>query len=145
MRLDTKQKVLIAIYTEYQKDIPEIHSEVTPEKLGIDIDAFYIAIVKLENEGLITDTSLTRTTIREDSKNRWGIGSRLNDTKMTPWGIEYVETKLGLEKTMSGMEKVQEIAKKSATWGWNEFKDITVKVLSEMGKHGIDKILGSGE
>ncbi|MDB8794300.1 YjcQ family protein [Romboutsia sp. 1001216sp1] len=145
MKLDTKQKVLIAIYTEYQKDIPEIHSEVRAEKLGIDEEAFDIAIVKLENEGLITDTYLNRTTISADSKNRWGIGSRLDDTKMTPWGIEYVETKLGLEKTMSGMEKVQEIAKKSATWGWNEFKDITVKVLSEMGKHGIDKILGSGE
>lgn len=145
MRLDAKQKVLIAIYTEYQKDIPEIHNEVTPEKLGIDYEAFDIAIVKLENEGLITDTSLTRTTISADSKNRWGIGSRLDDTKMTPWGIEYVETKLGLEKTMSGMEKVQEMAKKSATWGWNEFKGITVQVLAEMGKHGIDRMLGNGE
>lgn len=141
MNLDTKQKVLIAIYTEYQKDIPEIHSEVEPEKLGIDEEAFDIAIVKLENEGLITDTDMINIGIEADSKNRWGIGSRLDNTKMTPWGIEYVETKLGLDKTLSGMEKVQEMAKKSATWGWNEFKDVTVKVLSEMGKHGMDRLM----
>lgn len=141
MKLDTKQKVLIAIYTEYQKDIPNIEGEVKYDKLGIGVDEFKIAIAKLENEGLINGTVMPKS-----KAHKWGVFCvMLDDTKMTPLGIEYVETKLGLDKTMSGMEKVQEMAKKSATWGWNEFKDITVKVLSEMGKHGVDRMLGNGE
>ncbi|WGX75002.1 hypothetical protein QJS64_12910 [Paraclostridium bifermentans] len=73
----------------------------------------------------------------------WGVFCvMLDNTKMTPYGIEYVENKLGIEKTLSGVEKVQEIFKKSANWGWKESKDIIVKVLCEMGKHGMDKALG---
>ncbi len=138
MKLDTKQKVLIAIYTEYQKDIPQIEEEVKSNKLGIGVEEFKIAVIKLENEGLITNTHMVKA-----GNSKWGVRCViLDDTKMTPWGIEYVESKLELDKTLSGMEKVQEMAKKSATWGWNEFKDITVQVLSEMGKHGVDKVLG---
>lgn len=138
MRLDTKQKVLVAIYTEYQKDIPNIETEVQCSKLGIEKEEFKIAIIKLENEGLITDTHMIKA-----GNVKWGVHSIiLNNTKMTPYGIDYVESKLGIDKTLSGIEKVQVIAKNSANWGWNEFKDITVKVLSEMGKHGMDKALG---
>ena len=138
MKLDTKQKVLLAIYIEYQKDIPNIEQEVKADKLGIGLDEFKIAIAKLENEGLIRGTVISNM-----GNSKWGIGIvALDDTKMTPYGIDYVETKLGIDKTLNGMEKVQDMAKKSANWGWNEFKDITVKVLAEMGKHGIDKVMG---
>lgn len=138
MRLDTKQKVLIAIYTEYQKDIPDMRNAIKANLLGIENQAFCVAIEKLENERLIKGSSITK------AKGR-ALAIYTDGIMMTPEGIEYVENKLGIEKSMSGIEKVHEMAKKSATWGWNEFKDITVKVLSEMGKHGIDKILGSGE
>ena len=60
---------------------------------------------------------------------------------MTPYGIDYVENKLGIDKTLSGMDKVKKVGEKCVIWGWNEFKDITVQVLSEMGKHGIDKMI----
>lgn len=138
MKLDTKQKVLIAIYTEYQRDIPNIKEEVTYKKLGIEPEEFKIAIIKLENELLITGTGMPKS-----KTHTWGVFCvMLDNTKMTPYGIEYVENKLGIEKTLSGVEKVQEIFKKSANWGWKESKDIIVKVLSEMGKHGMDKALG---
>ncbi|MGL5693199.1 MAG: YjcQ family protein [Peptostreptococcaceae bacterium] len=137
MGLDTKQKVLIAIYTEYQKDIPNIDTEVKYDKLGIGLDEFKIAIAKLENEGLIRDTRILK---RGNSK--WGIGIVLLDrVKMTVEGIDYVENKLGIEKTLNGLDKVKKVGEKCATWGWNEFKDITVQVVSEMGKHSIDKVL----
>ena len=139
MGLDIKQKVLIAIYTEYQKDIPEIEEEVNSSKLGIGIEEFKIAVVKLENEGLITGTSFVKV-----GNSKWGVGAViLKNTKMTPYGIDYVENKLGIDKTLSGFDKVKKVGEKCATWGWNEFKDITVQVLSEMGKHGMDKLLGS--
>lgn len=134
MNLDTKQKVLIAIYTEYQKDVPDMMNKIKPVELGIDENVFNIALSKLDNEGLITGADFVKV------KNEI-VHSYVDGIMMTPWGIEYVETKLGLDKTLSGMEKVQEMAKKSVTWGWNEFKDITVQVLSEMGKHGMDKVL----
>lgn len=134
MGLDTKQKVLIAIYTEYQKDIYNMNEEITPEKLGVEEKVFIIALDKLVNEGYITPYE--KFYADDECQDYY-----LDYMKITRDGIEYVEAKLGLDKTLSGMEKVQEMAKKSATWGWNEFKDITVKVLSEMGKHGIDRMI----
>lgn len=135
MKLDTKQKVLVAIYTEYQKDIPNMSYNIKAKELGIDGEVFAIALDKLMNEGLITGVNFNKV-------NNKILATCMDELMMTRDGIEYVETKLGIEKTLSGTEKVQEMAKKSVNWGWNEFKDITVKVLSEMGKHGIDKALG---
>ncbi|MDV8112741.1 YjcQ family protein [Bacillus sp. BAU-SS-2023] len=135
MKLDTKQKVLVAIYTEYQKDIPNMINNIKAKELGIDNAVFEIALDKLMNEGLITGVDFIKS-------NHQILVTYMDELMMTRDGIEYVETKLGIERTLSGVEKVQEIFKKSADWGWNEFKDITVKVLSEMGKHGMDKALG---
>lgn len=135
MKLDTKQKVLVAIYTEYQKDIPDMRTNIKSKELGIDGEVFAIALDKLLNEGFITGVQFSK------SKNKI-MATFTDGIMMTRDGIDYVETKLGIEKTLSGMEKVQEMAKKSANWGWNEFKDITVKVLAEMGKFGIDKMIG---
>ncbi|MBW4861757.1 MAG: hypothetical protein KZY55_15640 [Paeniclostridium sp.] len=138
MKLDTKQKVLIAIYTEYQRDIPNIKEEVTYQKLGIGAEEFKIAVIKLENELLITGTNMPSS-----KAHTWGVFCvMLDKTRMTPYGIEYVENKLGIDKTLSGIDKVKKVGEKCATWGWNESKDIIVKVLSEMGKHGIDKAFG---
>lgn len=135
MKLDTKQKVLVAIYTEYQKDIPNMINNIKAKELGIDNAVFEIALDKLMNEGLITGVDFIKS-------NHQILVTYMDELMMTRDGIEYVETKLGIERTLSGVEKVQEIFKKSADWGWNEFKDIAVKVLSEMGKHGMDKALG---
>lgn len=40
MELDTKQKVLVAIYTEYQKDIPDMEGAISSKVIGIDSNAF---------------------------------------------------------------------------------------------------------
>lgn len=135
MKLDTKQKVLVAIYTEYQKDIPNMINNIKAKELGIDKAVFEIALDKLMNEGLITGVDFIKS-------NHQILVTYMDELMMTRDGIEYVETKLGIERTLSGVEKVQEIFKKSADWGWKESKDIIVKVLSEMGKHGMDKVLG---
>ena len=135
MKLDTKQKVLVAIYTEYQNDIPNMSNNIKASELGIDGEVFAIALDKLMNEGLIRGVNFVKV------KHKI-VATYLDELMMTRDGIDYVETKIGIEKTLSGMEKVQEISKKSIKWGWNEVKDVTVKVLSEMGKHGIDKVIG---
>lgn len=61
MELDVKQQVLVAIYTEYQKDIPMIHKEVTLNSLGIEKEKFDIVIEKLEHEGLISGSSVVNS------------------------------------------------------------------------------------
>ncbi|GAA0715510.1 hypothetical protein GCM10008904_32430 [Paraclostridium ghonii] len=136
MKLDTKQKVLVAIYTEYQKDIPDMEEEITSEKLGIERSVFIWALDKLVNEEYITEY---KKYFKEGEYQEYS----LYGMKITRAGIDYVETKLGIDKTLSGMEKVQELTKKSVNWGWNEFKDIIIKVGSEMGKHGMDKVIGN--
>ena len=52
MDLDSKQKVLLAIYTEYQKDIPKMEL-ITNVNLDMDSQVFRIAVDKLQSEGFI--------------------------------------------------------------------------------------------
>ena len=129
MGLDTKQKVLIAVYTEYQKDLPDIGEKVRADVLNIDNEVFKVAIEKLENERLICDSNI----IKGGSSTIWNtVMVDLKHTKMTPTGIAYVEDKLGIEKTLSGAEKVKYISSKIAEWGWEQFKDIASKTLMEI-------------
>ena len=131
MGLDIKQKVLIAIYTEYQKDLPNIDGNIKSDILGIDNNIFNIAIEKLENEGLITGSNL----IKGGSSTVWNTTMvNLTQTKMTQDGINYIEEKLGIERTLTGAEKVRDVSVKVAEWGWDQFKDIAAKTLSEILK-----------
>jgi hypothetical protein len=57
MELDTKQKVLLALYAEYQKDLPNMR-EIRADTLGLTKDVFYVAIEKLQNEGFIRDANI---------------------------------------------------------------------------------------
>lgn len=125
MEFDAKQKVLLAIYLEYQKDIPEMDN-IKADTLGLTYEVFRIAIDKLENEGLIRGTKITRGYANEP------LAVFLTATKMTSYGLEYVEHKLQVQPDKTGAEKVKEIAKKAGTWTWNEVKDFAAKVLSEI-------------
>ena len=91
MEMDTKQKILVAIYTEYQKDLPDMNS-LNAQKLELEIEVFGIALEKLENEGLIR--------LPKSAITRAGMGSKvvctyLDGTMVTPIGLDYVEGKLG--------------------------------------------------
>lgn len=146
MELDVKQQILVAIYTEYQKDIPMIHKEVTPSSLGIDKEKFNIAIAKLENEGLITG-SITPCKVNDaiecnDDENKWSIASvELDKTKMTPYGINYIEQVLGIDNTDNAKDKVNRVVEKCGNWGMEQLKDFGARVLSEVINHQLDKIV----
>lgn len=47
MKLGTKENVLLAIYIEYQKDLPDMGS-VNNTALNMDIDVFNVALEKLQ-------------------------------------------------------------------------------------------------
>lgn len=127
MELDNKQKVLLAIYTEYQKDLPDMSSNIRHDVLGIEKPVFEIALDKLENEGLINGVNFSR------AGNKIYVAFT-NNVKMTPYGIHYIEHKLEIEPTNTGNEKVKNIVKNVASWGWEQFKDIAAKTLAEIAK-----------
>lgn len=128
MELDSKQKVLIAIYSEYQKDLPNMDN-ITFQNLGLDYNVFKVAVEKLDNEGMIKDAIITH-----GGNDTIPIHVRVSYCKMTNYGIGYVEKKLELDQTNSGEQKVKTIIEKTSKWGWDQFKDIGAKVLAEMLK-----------
>ncbi|WP_077212388.1 YjcQ family protein [Bacillus dakarensis] len=127
-KLDIKQRVLVTFYIEYQKDLPEME-KVNATDLGISHDIFKMALLKLINEGLITGVEFTR-----GGQGNKILGAFTTNILMTSKGIDYVEQKLGITPTLTAGEKVREVSKKVAEWGYNEIKDFTVKVAAEIAK-----------
>ncbi len=127
MKLDAKQKVLIAIYSEYQKDIPKMEENVTAGKLGLDQDVFNIAVDKLQNEELIKDATIEYSVSGK-------VFLRITLVKMTRVGIDYVESKFEIEKAQSGLEKATIIMKKAAEFGYEQLQNIAAKAIAEMVK-----------
>lgn len=82
--------------------------------LRIDNNIVNVSIEKLENEGLITGSNL----VKGGPSTGWNtIMVNLTHTKMTPDGISYIEEKLGIEKILTGAEKVKNVFVKVAEWG----------------------------
>ncbi|WP_068782004.1 YjcQ family protein [Paenibacillus sp. GM2] len=126
--LDAKQKVLISLYLEYQKDIPNM-SSIRHTDIGLEYDVFKVAVDKLFNEGFITDLIVTH-----GGQGLVPIHINLVNCRMTRLGIDYVESKLEIEKELSGEMKVKRVIEKVGRWGWDQFKDFGARVLTEMIK-----------
>jgi GTP-sensing pleiotropic transcriptional regulator CodY len=54
-KLDTKWRVLLAIYNEHQKDVPNMQENIAADKLLLNQNVLVMALRKLDNEGLIKD------------------------------------------------------------------------------------------
>lgn len=102
---------------------------VTAGVLGLTSDVFIIALHKLQSEGLISGAAITQT---------WGglyIDETFNRFMMTPQGIEYVEEKALIDKTLSGSEKIGALGKTLGEWAQDTLENIAAKALAEMVKH----------
>lgn len=128
MKLNTKQQVLVAIYMEYQKDIPDM-SLINAEKLGIGQIEFNTAIDKLQNEGYINGVIFIR-----GGDTPIPLDVLLAETKITRDGLHYIEKKLTIEANLSGEEKVRNILEKVGNWGFTQLKEIASKTLAEVIK-----------
>ncbi|MEQ8192816.1 MAG: YjcQ family protein [Candidatus Eremiobacterota bacterium] len=128
MKLNTKQQVLVAIYMEYQKDIPDM-SLINAEKLGIGQIEFNTAIDKLQNEGYINGVIFIR-----GGDTPIPLDVLLAETKITRDGLHYIEKKLTIEANLSGEEKVRNILEKVGSWGFTQLKEIASKTLAEVIK-----------
>lgn len=123
--LDLKQRLLVALYLEYQKELP-VMKTVDFELLETDSKRFRVAIQKLQNEGLITGAKFA------------GPNTYIHGVMLTVYGLEYVEEILELKATMSAGDKVKNVSKKVTVWGYNELKDFSAKVLGEIVSKSIN-------
>lgn len=131
MELDIKQKVLVAIYTEYQKDIPHMDNAMKEMKSYIESKPLKIALEKLENERYITGYF---DKPKSPGSSDMFVHKTFRFLKITRDGISHVEEKLNIDKTLSNKEKVEKIIKSTSEWGFEQLKDMATKVLAEVIK-----------
>jgi hypothetical protein len=125
LELDTKLQVLFAIYAEYQKDVPDMN-EITFKRLDMDKAAFNVALVKLENEGLISELVAA-----PPNSFRHPVQAIVTGVFPTREGLERVETKLEIEKSETGEEKLRTLVERFGKLGWDVLRGVAVSVLSK--------------
>ncbi|MCQ4763241.1 YjcQ family protein [Cloacibacillus evryensis] len=130
MTLDAMNMVLYAIYTEYQKDLPDMET-VNAKALGIEKDVFSVAIMKLENEGLISGALFSK-----ELGPKYPSCVSLSKVMPTTRGLTYVSDNLEIKK-ITGKERTQTLLEKFKEQGWDALSDIAAKVLVEIGKQSI--------
>lgn len=125
IKLDTKQQVLLAIYVEYQKDIPCMKN-VNNTALNMDITVFNIALEKLENEGYINGLQA----LNADNDRFYDI--ILDNIKLTRDGLELVESKFGISKALTAEEKLRYVIEKCGVLGLQALKLFGADALSAL-------------
>ena len=122
---DPKHQVLYALYSEYQKDVPEMEG-VDCISVGRDVLTFNAAILKLQNEGYITgfvwhppDTRDARRIISASRRNVY----------LTEKGVAYVEQLADIERSASAKQKIRALAAKAGTFGMEVLKEFLLSQL----------------
>ena len=126
MKLGTKEQVLLAVYMEYQKDLPKME-QINNTDLNMDIDVFHTALEKLENEGMICGVR------RMAADNNRFYCLVLDRMMITREGIGFVEEKFGIQKEATARDKLTYLIKKCGVEGWQALKLIGVAALSRIG------------
>ncbi len=125
MKLDTKQQVILALYMEYQKDLPKMN-EVNSEALNLDHEVFCVALEKLQTEGYITGFK----TLAADNDRFYSV--ILDGVKLTRDGIDYVDNKFGIQKELSAEDKIKYLIKKCGMFGLIALKMFGGEILKTL-------------
>ena len=125
MKYDTKQQVLLRIYIEYQKDIPDMKS-INNTEMNMDIDVFNNALKKLNTEGYIKGQYI----LSADNEEFYCV--RCDEIEMTRDGIEYVERKFGIEKELTAADKLKYIVRKCGVFGFSALKIIAEAAVKSL-------------
>lgn len=125
MKLDTKQQVLLALYMEYQKDLPKM-GEVNSEALNLDYEVFCVALEKLQTEGYITGLE-----VHPSINNRF-YKVRLDGVSLTRDGIDYVDNKFGIKKELGAEDKLKYLIKKCGVFGLVALKMFGAEALKTL-------------
>lgn len=124
--LSAKEKLLIAIFIEYQNDIPNME-RLNFKELEIEGDVLHSALIKLQNEGLI-----------HDFKPVTGGGRMISFDKRalmpTKEGLSWAEELLELTKEQTSIDKLNSAIKMLAAWGLDNIKDVAARTVAEILK-----------
>lgn len=123
--LSSKMQVMVALYAEYQKDLPNM-SEVTNKSIMMDVDVFYVALDKLQNEGYITGCEFYSA----DGNRFYGVSTE--NIRLTRDGINEVEYLMCLEEEKSGKERLKKLAKVCGLLGLTGLKWFIVETLKHI-------------
>ncbi|NMF00250.1 hypothetical protein [Aneurinibacillus aneurinilyticus] len=128
MILDTKRKVLIALYLEYQKDLPEMN-KVTAASLELEPEVFKVAIDKLVHEGYLDNVLISR-----GGSGGKILSVRLEHAKLSRYAIHYIEDRLEIDPEATGEEKGKTVLKRFVDAGKESFENIVAKIVAELIK-----------
>ncbi len=125
MTNDSKHLVLYALYSEYQKDVPEMET-VDHTSVGVDVLTFNAAMLKLQNEGYIQgfvwrppDTMDARKILASSRKNVFLTGK----------GVAYVEQLADIEQSASARQKIKALSVKAGAFGMEILKEFILSQL----------------
>lgn len=128
MEIDKKQALLVALYTEYQKDLPDMNNVLEAFSAITDnVYVFSMALKKLENEGYVSGVEWRRC-----------IGERFPGTPyfdealISSKGIEYVEAKLKINYDENGSEKMQKVLEKTQNLITGVLQEALVQVITKV-------------
>ena len=122
MKLGAKEQVLLAIYIEYQKDLPDM-GNINNTDLNMDIDVFNVALEKLQNEEYIRGAAM----FSSDNNRFYTVNT--SQMKITKYGIDYVEGCFGIKKELTSYDKIKYIKKQCGVFGYKALKDVATVAL----------------
>ena len=125
MKFGAKEQVLLAIYIEYQKDLPKMNN-VNNTVLNMDVDVFNVALEKLKNEEYIKDVCF----ISADNNRFYAVD--VSQMKLTKSGIDFVENCFGIRKETTAEDKIKYIIKICGVLGYKALKDFAAVALGAL-------------
>ncbi|MBC8612055.1 YjcQ family protein [Massiliimalia timonensis] len=126
MTIDTKHQVLYALYSEYQKDIPDMES-INAAVLDMEVPVFNAALLKLQNEGYIQGFDWRPP---ETMDARKIISSYRKNIYLTRKGVEYVEKLASIAESMPARKKIAELAKQVGLFGMDILKSFILSQIT---------------
>lgn len=125
MTNDIKHQVLYALYSEYQKDVPDMRL-VDWHGVGTDELAFNAALLKLQNEGYIQGL-ITNPPNEMNARKLYAV--KREHVFLTGKGVEYVERLADIEASETASAKIKRLAKQAGIFGMEILKDF---ILSQI-------------
>ena len=126
MTIDTKHQVLYALYSEYQKDIPDMES-INAAVLDMEVPVFNAALLKLHNEGYIQGIDWRPP---ETMDARKIISSYRKNIYLIRQGVEYVEKLASIAESMPARKKIAELAKQVGLFGMDLLKSFILSQIT---------------
>lgn len=123
------EKLLVGLYAETNSKRPQLGQ--VHLTLGISEEVFGRTVNSLYTKGLVSGVN-----VKFGDDDAKPILVTAQDMLMTRRGARYVEQLLKIDPTATKVEKLAQIIKKTAEFGWSDLKAMASKALDETLKGG---------